>query len=487
MGAFYIEDEVHFAEMAALLTKAGGFPKGAQIMVVEEGGTKRMRTWKANDRISDAMVQRMSSPRTDSRGVKVEGSSVLAQTLNVRKVRRPRGLCEEGQDREGSVDPAPVDGVPTTYSELLELLTDLKGEGKLGEEWGISRKGGTSHPEFLWLGSRADSVASLQHVLDHLDVTVPPDKVTAQLARYTTDMKAPGVPKLNSRNQPVERSLEQSTSSESKFSQLELALSHRYAAEKAEAVFLDKATADNTRARREHLGEPDPGHSNLGLARRNDEICRQLGLVPPHSAWLPQLAADTGERFLFDYYANRFMTPAERSAAAQVLLEEVALVADDITSTADLDSDVPSQPIGGSTLDLDLEFAPFHYKKPAKLKHGEKVQKTVMLRAEMAVAYEAMDDPARVALFRFGGLDYHTCSQAKRQKILEWTPDVRSGYCIYDGPCYAAFPNLSINPSGLKRRPRIHKPECEHEQAQLIYEARFGRRGGARKRRRDGH
>ena len=53
----------------------------------------------------------------------------------------------------------------------------------------------------------------------------------------------------------------------------------------------------------------------------------------------------------------------------------------------------------------------------------------------------------------------------------------------YDGPCYVKHPNLSVNPSGKKRMPRIHCDDCEKEQAQLIYEKRFGVK---RKRRRDG-
>ena len=41
-----------------------------------------------------------------------------------------------------------------------------------------------------------------------------------------------------------------------------------------------------------------------------------FGLTGPRAAWLKQLAKDTGERFLFDYFRNRWMSTEQRASAA---------------------------------------------------------------------------------------------------------------------------------------------------------------------------
>ena len=112
-------------------------------------------------------------------------------------------------------------------------------------------------------------------------------------------------------------------------------------------------------------------------------------------------------------------------------------------------------------------------------------------------AASSMEPEALAAIFRSAGAIYEDCDETKRQRLLAWHPRVRSipaalrpedgrqRYCVYDGPCYAAFPNLSVRANGEKRQPREHLRDCEEEIARLIYEERFGRPKG-RKRARDG-
>lgn len=276
---------------------------------------------------------------------------------------------------------------------------------------------------------------------------------------------------------------------------------------------LDKLTADNTNARRIHLGEPNPGHSNLSLMRRHDRLCEALGMAGPHSTWLKPLKPDTGERFLYDFYQHSHMDTITRATAALELVEEVGVVEEEdgggsragvvaVTAAADDDSSAGSdgddaelnavvanaprlQPKGSLASDLDLEFAPFQFKKPPKLSRPEKIAATKTAAAETRKEFEALDAGVKSALFLEGGLIYGDCSPELINKVLNYVPG-KKGYCVYDGPCFAAFPNLTINKRSQKKRaPRCHKRDCLQEQATLIYEKRFPSLK-KRKRRRDG-
>ena len=315
------------------------------------------------------------------------------------------------------------------------------------------------------------------------------------------------------RDLPIIRSVEQSTGTESKFSQLELALSHRYAAEKGEAIFLDKATTDNTIARREHLGEPSLPHTEMATARRNDELCVRLGLMGPHSHWLKALPPDSGERFLFDYYRHHFMEPEECEAADAELLAEVGeeveeaevAAAEEQQREEEVAAAAEMEAMGVEVLDLrrgrlasavDLEMVSFRYEKPSKLSRSEKLSRSQEVKQSRAELVHAMGEERRRSLLRECGCDMDACDEKMLQRIYAWHPasrsipkevvpdDGRTRYCIYGGPCYTAK-GAALSSSGVLRQPRVHKPECELEIARLFYEKVHGAPKG-RKRARDG-
>jgi hypothetical protein len=472
------------------------------------------------------------------------------------RLRRPRGLTREDEDREGRKDPSSP-GMPTVKQELISLLADLKGEGPEGLDWGIDRANGKK-PEYLWVDGRERCIEKLQRILDNLDVFVLPDEISASVSRYTIEPAYESMTQMmfatdaamlemlgrllagerlgerrDGRDLPLLRSLEQSTGIESKFSQLELALSHRYAAEKAEAIFLDKATTDNTVARREHMGEPKLPHTCLSAARRHDELCAKLGLEGPHSKWLQPLAEDTGELFLYQFYSNHFMASAERAEAAAELVvevgeEEAELGADEeaelgadneeaeggaaggdasardegdadaAAGTVDDGMEVMRRTRGRLALEVDLELVPFYYNKPEKLSMGEKLVRTKAVNASSLQAGLLMPFSRLRELFREAGCDFDCCDDNKKKRLLAWHPQIRSipvslrpddgrsDYCIYDGNCYQLYPNLSTIRNGRKRQPRRHeRGVCERYIGERIYEARFGAPKG-RKRARDG-
>jgi hypothetical protein len=469
VDAFLVYDKDHVTEIKGKLTTRGGYPSKAQIQIVNESGLKEMRTWKDDDFVDDATVERMLASR------------VLYETFDVRKLRRPRGCIGPELDRENAGDLQPPQGVKTVRELLVELRDDHTGKGPLGDDWGVTRADGAK-PEYLWLGTREASTAALSRIIENLDVYVLPDKVAEKTSRYTFG------PAIDSRGDLVLRSLEQSTGTESKFSQLEIALSHRYLADKAEAIFLDKATSDNTVARRKHLGEPDTGTTNMRPSRRNDQLCRVLGLRAPHGSWLCDLPDDTGELFLFEYYKQHFMTSSDRESMSLQLVDEVGIaVHESAASSAPTLGDTASvEPAIASEEQFEIspEFVSFHFEKPPEMTWAEKQVAGRQETAQRVSEWEGMPEQRQIEIFAAGGLDYLTCSEAKRQKILKYKPIDASKYCIYDGPCYHDNPNLSINPaSGRKRMPRCHRRDCEKEQAQLIFDHRFGTK---RKRQRDG-
>ena len=549
--AFFYEHEPTINVLIQKLTTPGGFPKGAQITVslepkvieLPDGTTKEevvteVRTWKSDYCISTEMAHRMRKDGT------------LRKTFNstIPRLRRPRGLTRADEDREGREDPSSP-AMPTVKQQLISLLADLKGDGPEGLDWGIDRANGKK-PEYLWVDGREKCIEKLQRILDNLDVFVLPDVISASVSRYTiepayesmtqmmfaTDAEMLGMlgrllagerlgERRDGRDLPLLRSLEQSTGIESKFSQLELALSHRYAAEKAEAIFLDKATTDNTVARREHMGEPKLPHTCLSAARRHDELCAKLGLEGPHRKWLQPLAEDTGELFLYQYYSNNFMASAERAEAAAELVvevgeEEAELGADDEeaegvaargrgdTGARDEGDDAAGKADDGMEVmlstrgrlagEVDLELVPFYYNKPDKLSIGEKLVRTKAVNASSLQAGLLMPLQRLRELFREAGCDFDCCDENKKKRLLAWHPhlrsipvsfrpdDGRSDYCIYDGTCYQLYPNLSMNSNGRKRQPRAHeRGVCERYIGERIYEARFGAKKG-RKRARDG-
>ena len=173
---------------------------------------------------------------------------------------------------------------------------------------------------------------------------------------------------------------------------------------------------------------------------------------------------------------KRRASVSSRAAAAEQLLGEVGVFDDEDGEAGPRDLEI----------ERDLEIASFHFQKPKGLDQKGKCEATIRSNEVAKQSFEELSVEQKCAIFAVGGLDYLAIDEAKRRRILSWTPTTATKYCVYNGPCYQCNPNLSINPSGQKRMPRIHILEtCEKEQGERIYYERHGAKA-SRKRRRDG-
>ena len=364
----------------------------------------------------------------------------------------------------------------------------------------------------LWVESRQRTADELRKIIDHLHEHVPPDWLRdAGVDRYVEDSP-------DGRDLRVFRSGENTAGQESKFAQIEMALSAHCNALLAHATVLQKAVHDNVIARRAHAGEPNLVHTDMALSRGHDTAIKTLkgqleeltissAYVPleqeaapstpavqpgPHSTWLEPLAAlnedmpmclhyycqhgggnDDVRRRVQDEVAPSLPTraslmpnPTNCPRPRAQLLKTIGTRADDADDedyNAAVQSGIPGVVYAG---DLDPDTCSWKFKRPV-------LDGVAQMHSDGAAKWELMPAEHRGALFASVGLVLADLDRARVQRLLAWKPKAGIQYCVYDGPCFAQHPNMTLNKDGKKRYPHKHTEACDQGIAQRLYSVRF--------------
>ena len=297
-----------------------GMPEGATIMRArDEEGKAVMKTFAKDDYLTTEEALEMCGLDTFCPNCK-EGNSYLA-FFTGGGFTNPHVRCSKcdyvvhlktdlkkdcplltsfgGNIQKLRVDPA------KSLHELDLLILDLQGKGREGTNFGIHRKTHTSNPEFV---ASNEAVKAFMNMRSKIEYVAPPQLLA--ITRYRPK------PKLDSKKMTVWVSLEETTGTEGRFGQFESThAASTYGPQKLSDQMLEEADVMNTVSRRTNCDENNLVHVDLLLGRSNNELAVRLGLPPVHP-WLAPLRADTGERFLYDYFREASWMPRSTEACS---------------------------------------------------------------------------------------------------------------------------------------------------------------------------
>jgi len=395
---------------------------------------------------------------------------------------------------------------------MQALLRDVNGAGPDGTDWGKTYKGASSGgaPMFVTqLGFKEQlitCISKLKYVYIDPNLGIP---------RYRAS------PFTDSLGSKVYISLNETTGVESKFSVLEGAHTAHggYEPQALSDSLLHQVDVTNTMCRRKNLCEPNVVHVNLHLARSHDMVRELLGLYRLHP-WLPFLQADTGERFLYDFYQQQGRleastitstaasgTAAAGSAASSTAAGGIAAgsavgssgtvlspsvgakeLFDPWISGAGLGhhdagvlgsslakptfvGPVPSaRELGGTQLQRDLAPLAVSFLRASEMSQGMQRAVTTEQRSRTSDVNSAMAKDKFTLLCEKAGVP---ASEQLRHYFNMGVPAVRMKpdrgivLCRLDGPCYA---DAMLRGKGkeVMRQPRIHHVSCMYKQLELV-------------------
>jgi len=239
---------------------------------------------------------------------------------------------------------------------------------------------------------------------------------------------------------------------------------------------LKQVSQMNTVSRRKSIAEPDIIHTSLNRARAHDAMLLAFGFGRGLHRWLVPLdsAADTGERFLFDYL--KLCRPGSSSSTEA----PAGIAASSSESTAT--SSIPrGADLGGTEMLRDRATLVVTFTRPTL--PSLEMKKASTAEERRTVANERSSQPQDVFTRLCKAADvpcsetpYPSCKKTLRQifnlgvPASRLKPDRGITLCPETGDCFLEHWNGSYNADGTKRQPRLHKLNCAYNHLQKLHD-----------------